>query len=65
MILKEVGKLKIGDLVMGTDGKPHRITDIGRWDRGSRFLSVDGKPDGVMFSSDLVEVVERPQEAHA
>jgi len=54
--LKQVNQLRVGDLVMGTDGKPHRVTAIGNWGRGARFVSLDGKPDGAMLSSDLVEM---------
>ena len=63
MKLKPVSQLRVGDIVMGTDDKPHRVTGIGAWGRGSRFISLDGKPDGAMHSSDLVEVVERKGEA--
>ena len=49
---------------MGADGKPRRVTGIGYWTRRTRFLEIDGAPDGVMFNNDLVEVAEarRPQE---
>lgn len=63
--LKTVGRLRVGDRVMGEDGKPHTVTAIGNWGRGSRFLSIDGRPDGAMFCSDLVEVVERARKEEA
>ena len=57
-MLREVRRLQVGDWVMGADGKPRRVTGIGYWTRRTRFLEIDGAPDGVMFNSDLVEVAE-------
>jgi hypothetical protein len=54
---KRVGELKVGDVVIGTDNKPHKITALGSWGRSCLFVSVDGKPDGAMRKSDVVEIV--------
>ena len=58
MTIKKVSELKIGDRVMGVDGKPHKITAIGNWTRSALFLSIDGKPDGAMSKNDEVEVLD-------
>ena len=59
MTTKQVKDLRVGDLVMGTDGKPHRVTNICNWTHGTRFISLDGKPDGWIRLTDEVETVER------
>lgn len=61
MTSKNVGSLRVGDRVKGTDGKPHTVTGIGNWTHGTKFISLDGKPDGWMYCSDVVEVLDGKQ----
>jgi hypothetical protein len=53
---KTVGELQIGDRVLGNDGKQHKVTGIGAWGGYSRFLSLDGKPDGAYLRAYRVQV---------
>ena len=63
---KRIDELKIGDHVLGTDDKPHKVTVIAPWGRSNRFLGLDGKPDGSYPNSWIVTVVDdKQQEASA
>ena len=53
---KTVGELVVGDVVIADDGKTHRVTAIGNWGSYSKFLSLDGKPDGAYLRSFRVAV---------
>jgi hypothetical protein len=54
----KVKDLQVGDRVIASNGKPVRITGIGKWGRGSVCLSLYGMDSCVMRKSDTVEKVE-------
>ena len=58
---KRIDDLKVGDRVIGTDDKPHKVTVIAPWGRYNRFLGLDGKPDGSYPNTWVVTVVDGTQ----